>query len=211
MKPLIKYLIAAAVTGLVIVSGLMAYAWVPGISLERALARKKLSVGDLKKDPANVSIRIYKKAKRLELLYRGEVVNTYRVSTGPGIPPGEKPPDKVGDKELFRRGLRYWPGDKKAVKDLRTPEGRYYLVYDFRPSRVNYRFALISYPDGSDRKESNNPGGAIGIHGIYHPLNYFGRLHTWVRHTRGCISLNNREIDELDKVVGKGTAVEILP
>jgi len=189
----------------------MVYAWAPGISLDRALEQEGLEIAELRNDTKNVSLRVYKKNKRLELLYKNEPIKTYRISTGPGIPSNEKPPGKVSKLDLFFRSLWYHPGDKETRGDLRTPEGSYHLVYDFRPSKDHYRFALISYPDAEHRRGVENPGGSIGIHGIGGRLNCFGRLHALIRHTRGCISLNNHEIDELDRVVGKGTKVEILP
>jgi murein L,D-transpeptidase YafK len=211
MKGRIKYFIGAALIAISGIAAILIYAWFPGISLERALARKGLSVEDLNNDRNKVLIRIFKEDKRLEIFYRDEVVKTYRAVTGPGIPKGSKPPGSISKRELFFRSFWYHPGDKEVRGDLRTPEGKYHLVYDFRNSADHYRFALISYPDAAHRKRSKNPGGAVGIHGIGHGLNRFGRLHIWVRHTRGCISLNNNEIDELDMVVGKGTKVEILP
>jgi murein L,D-transpeptidase YafK len=190
----------------------MLFAWFPGTALNKAADRAGTSLDEMQKNSGKVSLRVYKQEKRLEILWGDTVVKTYRVSTGPGIPDNDKPPGKIGDKALFLRGLRYHSGNKRQQGDLRTPEGTYYLVYDFRPSRVNYRFALLSYPDeAASQRLSGNPGGSIGIHGLYRPLNYFGRLHTLVRHTRGCIALTNREVDELDAVVRKGTEVKIYP
>lgn len=209
-KLLRRAALAAAVFAALVLAAI-AYGYWPGTPLDKALANSGLDEKTLLANPDRVRIVVKKAEKELELIYGDTTIKTYPVSTGPGIPPGEPPPGKVGDKELMLRGLFHHPGDKVVEGDLRTPEGDYHLVYDFRPSKVNYKFALISYPDAEDRRASKNPGGAIGIHGLYPPYDHFGRYHAWVRHTRGCVALRNHEVDELARVAGAGTRVTVLP
>jgi murein L,D-transpeptidase YafK len=189
----------------------MLYAWVPGRSLAGALAARGLTRERMRSEHGKVWLRVYKGDGRLDLMYGELVVKSYSVSTGPGIGKREEAPGRVGTKEMAWRSLWYHPGDKQTAGDLRTPEGEYRLVSDFRPSAVNYRFALLDYPDAAHRRRSSNPGNEVGIHGLWRGYNLAGRLHTLVRHTRGCIALTNREVDELDSVVGPGTRVVILP
>jgi len=157
--------------------GLAVYAWYPSISLAEALQREGLTVESLKKNKENVLVRIYKKETRLDLIYEDKVIKSYRVSTGPGLPEGEKPPEKIGTIDRALITLCYHPGDKQVRGDFRTPEGDYHLVHDFRLSAANYKFALISYPDAEDRRLSSDPGGDIGIHGLHPKLDWLGRLH----------------------------------
>ncbi len=193
------------------IGGLGIYAWYPEKSLIETISRAGLNEKDIAEGKIDFSVRIYKKTKRLELWQADTLLKTYRVSTGPGSPQASKPRGPGTPLDKILRSVTYYPGDKQVEGDLRTPEGSYHLAEDFRPSSINYRFALISYPDQTDREHSPNPGGAVGIHGIGGSGNYLGRLHTLVRHTQGCIALNNHQIDELARVIGKDTKIEILP
>lgn len=211
MKRSLKILAAIGAALVLLAALAAAYAWWPGLSLDRALERAGLDENTLRNDRENVRLVVHKQAGRLDLIYKSQMIKTYRVSTGPGIPQGSPPPEKISIRELAFRSLRYHAGDKKHRGDLRTPEGNFRLVEDFRPSRNNYRFARIDYPQNLHRQMSADPGGSIGIHGIGRGLDVFGRLHVLIRHTRGCVALNNYEIDELARVAGRGTRVEILP
>jgi len=196
----------------VIIAALLLFAYFPGRSLKSAATAHGLEWRNVSHDRRNISLRVYKGQKRLEVLFKGDVIKTYRVSTGPGIPAGSKVPRPDESRLLsLLRGFWYFPGDKREAGDLRTPEGDYYLATSFHPSENTYRFALLSYPDAAHRQRSRNPGDNVGIHGIAGPLNWLGRLHTLIRHTEGCIALNNGQVDELASVAGKGTPVQILP
>jgi murein L,D-transpeptidase YafK len=205
----VAWIAAAALAAAAV--GVMLFAWLPGPSLAGAMKRSGLTRERMRAEAGKVWVRVDKGKGRLDLMYDTLVVKSYPVSTGPGIGKGEKAPGAVGSKAMVWRSLFYHPGDKQSAGDLRTPEGSYKLASDFRPSEVNYRFALIDYPDAEHRRRSSNPGGEVGIHGLLPRYNRLGRLHTLVRHTRGCIALTNAEIDELDTVIGAGTRVEILP
>ncbi len=115
-------------------------------------------------------------------------------------------------------GDPYWA--KLYEGDLRTPEGDYHIVSKyFHPSWS--RFMLLDYPNERNRaiydwslehdlipRDGGMPagiGGAIGIHGTRDDdLNRRG-----VNWTLGCISLLNRDVDELYDRVPIGTRVFI--
>ncbi|BDV42153.1 transpeptidase [Geotalea uraniireducens] len=141
--------------------------------------------------PAIDKIVIEKGARRLMLLCRGEVLKSYRIALG-GNP--------VGPKE--RRG------------DNKTPEGTY--VIDSRNHDSRYHCALhISYPNERDKKRARelgvSPGGDIMIHGVKNGYEWVGDAQAAADWTKGCIAVTDREIDEIDKLVANGTAVEIRP
>lgn len=136
-------------------------------------------------------ILIEKKARRLTLLSKGEVLKAYSIALG-GNP--------VGPKE--RQG------------DNRTPEGSYTI--DSRNKSNRYHLSLhISYPNDKDRKRAKelgvSPGGDIMIHGIKNGYSWVGDAHADVDWTKGCIAVTDEEIDEINKLAPNGTIVEIRP
>ena len=111
-------------------------------------------------------------------------------------------------------------GSKLYEGDLRTPTGLYMIV-DKRPHRRWHQFMLLDYPNVQDlhrywlameggriptRGDAYvGAGGAVGIHGTDRPsLNERNVDWTW-----GCISLQNRDVDELAALVPVGTLVLI--
>jgi len=128
------------------------------------------------------------------------------------------------------RALRVYPivlgGDPLGAKlyegDNRTPEGEYRVVAKY-PHPKWSRFLLIDYPTAMNRalydwsvasgllpgarNGNGGPGigGQIGIHGTFDDtVNRRGE--NW---TRGCISLVNRDVEELYSLVDIGTRVVI--
>jgi murein L,D-transpeptidase YafK len=111
-------------------------------------------------------------------------------------------------------------GQKLYEGDLRTPIGLYAII-DNRPHARWQHFLLLDYPNLQDLhrywlavEAGDIPragdhyagvGGAVGIHGTDKPsLNEKGVDWTW-----GCISLRNRDIDDLASLVPVGTLVLI--
>jgi len=136
-------------------------------------------------------ILIEKKARRLILISKGEVLKTYKIALG-GNP----------------------NGPKEMQGDNKTPEGTY--VIDSRNRASNYYRSLrISYPNERDKMRANelgvSPGGDIMIHGIKNGFSWVGDAHTEVDWTKGCIAVTDEEIEEIDKLVPDGTLVEIRP
>jgi tetratricopeptide (TPR) repeat protein len=151
---------------------------------------KRLFAGVLQKGAAD-RIVIEKKARRLQLLAKGEVLKTYKIALG-GNPNGPK----------VRQG------------DKKTPEGTY--VIDSRNKNSHYHRSLhISYPNEKDRKRAEelgvSPGGDIMIHGIKKGFSWVGDAHTEVDWTQGCIAVTDQEIEEIARLTPNGTIVEIRP
>ncbi len=142
-------------------------------------------------------IVIYKRRHRLEVWGKGRLLKTYTVAIGHG-----------------------GAGHKQQEGDDRTPEGRYHVVRSY-PSLKFHRFLLLSYPSGEDQRAflaakragklpaAARIGGDIGIHGEKRGFRFLP--HKWVDWTRGCVALDDAEIEELYAAVRPGTAVVILP
>lgn len=102
-------------------------------------------------------------------------------------------------------------GPKRFEGDGKTPEGRY--IIDRRNPNSEFHLSLgISYPNADDiaraRAAGRDPGGDIFIHGRP-PFLAFKRIGPdW---TAGCISVSNREIEEIYAMVRNGTVVDIYP
>ncbi len=100
--------------------------------------------------------------------------------------------------------------DKLYEGDEATPEGRYRIIRKF-PTTAFYKALLIDYPSPSDVQELGQakrqglapagvgPGGAIEIHGG-------GKD----KLTRGCIGLENKDMDEIFKTAAVGTPITIV-
>jgi len=98
-------------------------------------------------------------------------------------------------------------GAKEYEGDGKTPEGRYYI--DRRNPNSAFHLSLgISYPNDQDRAAAaaagKPPGGDIFIHGQISPFNRGGD--DW---TAGCISVTNREIENLYAMVPIGTVIDL--
>ncbi|MCB2134761.1 MAG: L,D-transpeptidase family protein [Rhodobacteraceae bacterium] len=100
-------------------------------------------------------------------------------------------------------------GHKQFEGDLKTPEGLYYI--DRRNPNSAYHLSLgISYPNAKDVAEAEalgkKPGGDIFIHGRAGPR--AKRSGDW---TAGCISVKDKEIEEVYAMVRNGTPIFISP
>jgi tetratricopeptide (TPR) repeat protein len=136
-------------------------------------------------------ILIEKKARRLKLISKGEVLKTYKIALG-GNP----------------------NGPKEMQGDNKTPEGTYCI--DSRNKDSHYHRSLhISYPNERDKKRAKelgvSPGGNIMIHGIKKGFSWVGDGQSEVDWTQGCIALTDEEIEEIAKLTPNGTIVEIRP
>ncbi len=147
---------------------------------------------------------VLKKHRRLLLVDNGILVRKYRIALGSSP-----------------------RGDKSVRGDGRTPEGDFVVCRKngnskyYKSLGLNYptpRHALQALDEGlislreyndimrANRKMHLPPpntllGGAIFIHGGGE----------WVDWTEGCIALNDRNMDELYRVITLGTPVKILP
>lgn len=111
----------------------------------------------------------------------------------------------------FDIGLGFAPeGHKEFEGDGRTPEGAY--IIDRRNPNSNFHLSLgISYPNEQDiaraRAAGRDPGGDIFIHGGPRLLRDKGRA-DW---TAGCISVSDREMEDIYAMVKLGTPILIRP
>jgi murein L,D-transpeptidase YafK len=134
---------------------------------------------------------VYKHARKLVLLYRGQELRSYKIALGS---------EPVGPKT--RQG------------DHRTPEGVY--VLDSRnPNSHYYKAFHVSYPNAKDKavagKLGVGPGGDIMVHGLPKEYAWVGKSHVLHDWTDGCIAVTNEEMDELWNLVRVGTPIEIKP
>ena len=160
------------------------------VELRDRVAALEEKVFALRTEPAD-KVLIEKKARRLTLLSKGEVIKTYKIALGG---------DPVGPKE--REG------------DNKTPEGTY--IIDARNGNSGFHLSLhISYPNAQDKLRAAelgvSPGGNIMIHGIKNGYAELGASHAGKDWTEGCIAVTNQEMEEIYKFVPNGTIVEITP
>ena len=100
-------------------------------------------------------------------------------------------------------------GHKQFEGDGKTPEGTYYI--NRRNPNSDFHLSLgISYPNARDmayaQAAGKSAGGNIFIHG--QPNKKRGTGPDW---TAGCVSVTNRQIEEIYAMVKDGTYVTIYP
>ena len=151
-------------------------------------------------DPMNWSVTIFKKHHQLIVYYKSRLFKSYHAVFGRSFEPGTK----------------LWEGDR------RTPEGVYAIVEKHPSARWDW-FLTLNYPNEIDRhryeqmrdggevpREDGHPvgvGGRIGIHGSDEPELNRGDIN-W---TTGCISVDDEDVEELTRILPKGTLVIINP
>lgn len=99
-------------------------------------------------------------------------------------------------------------GHKEIEGDGRTPEGVYFI--DRRNPNSAYHLSIgISYPNDADRawaaEQGKSPGGDIFIHGGPTLLGDRNKA-DW---TAGCISVTNKEMEQIYAMVQDGTPIYI--
>ncbi len=156
---------------------------------------EQLIVSPLNK--SKVSVLIQKSQYRLTVYYDLKPVKSYPVVFG------SNPTD-----------------DKRSEGDQRTPEG-VLRIHDLYPHPQWSKFLWLDYPNvQSWRKHFQSKingqltwflpvGGDVGIHGVPQGADYLiNNRENW---TWGCISLKNKDVDEIYQAVKVGTIVEIIP
>jgi murein L,D-transpeptidase YafK len=136
-------------------------------------------------------IVVYKRSQRMFLLQEGQILRQYRVAFG-------KNP----------------VGHKVQMGDNRTPEGRYTI--DMRNEKSAYfRSLRISYPNSTDIATADaigvDPGNWLMIHGLPNGRSAASVGHPQKNWTRGCIAVDNDEMQELWQMVDVGTPINIKP
>jgi murein L,D-transpeptidase YafK len=148
-------------------------------------------------DKSQSSIVIEKSKRRLTFYYKQKPIKSYPVVFG-GSP----------------------NGDKLKEGDLKTPEG-IFQIQDLYPHSSWSKFLWLNYPDRNSwqkhlqaKREGkinwlSRIGSEVGIHGV--PQGKDNWIDEGLNWTWGCISLKNKDIDELYQVIEIGTMVQIFP
>ena len=108
--------------------------------------------------------------------------------------------------------------DKLMQGDGCTPEGIFLMISKY-PHKKWSKFIWINYPNDASwkkhnqaKKEGKTPkdakiGGEVGIHGVPKGMDYLIDLkYNW---TLGCISMKNKDVDEIYPYITKSTVIEI--
>lgn len=155
----------------------------------------KAILDSLKIDPKSVKLVIVKSTYELSIWSGNTNVKTYHVVFG------QNPID-----------------DKLRQGDMCTPEGIFKIKSKY-PHAYWSKFIWIDYPTSASWQKHNEAkrkgiipasakiGGEIGIHGVPKDCDYaIDSKQNW---TWGCISLKNKDVNEIYEVVSVGTVVEI--
>lgn len=147
-------------------------------------------------NPEGVSILVEKSKYRLTVFHKLQPIKSYPIVLG-GNP----------------------IGDKLAEGDKKTPEG-IYRVRSLYPHPSWSKFIWLDYPNSQSWREhrraklagklnwDSSIGGEIGIHGV--PEGSDDLIDNRSNWTLGCISLKNRDVDEIYQFIGNETVVEIV-
>ena len=108
--------------------------------------------------------------------------------------------------------------DKLMEGDRRTPEGKFKIITKY-PHKHWSKFIWLNYPTKESwekykkaKKEGKIPsnatvGGQVGIHGVPEGADYaIDKRQNW---TFGCISLKNKDVNEIYPYINKNTVIEI--
>jgi murein L,D-transpeptidase YafK len=108
--------------------------------------------------------------------------------------------------------------DKLRQGDNCTPEGNFHMISKY-PHKEWSKFIWINYPNSDSWKKHNSAidqgripkdaaiGGEVGIHGVPEGMDFLiDKKYNW---TLGCISLKNKDVDELYPFITKNTLIEI--
>ncbi|MDP2336349.1 MAG: L,D-transpeptidase [Bacteroidota bacterium] len=107
-----------------------------------------------------------------------------------------------------------WMAHKERNGDRATPEGTYHVASEKTHGRTIYHKALLlDYPNAEDRrmfalkKKNGSLSRSAGIGNLIEIHGNGGKGFDW---TIGCIGLQDRDIDDLCRLVGPGTRVTIV-
>lgn len=136
--------------------------------------------------PEVTYVVVNKGARNMYLMHKGRVLEEYHIKLG------------------------FAPtGHKEIEGDGKTPEGIYWI--DRRNPNSRFHLSLgISYPNARDRQRAKamgkSPGGEIFIHGQRIPSKKDTDDWTW-----GCISVTNKQMEQIYAMVGDGTPIQLNP
>jgi murein L,D-transpeptidase YafK len=108
--------------------------------------------------------------------------------------------------------------DKLMQGDKCTPEGHFKIISKY-PHQSWSKFIWLNYPNDESWKKHNaaitegkipkdaDIGGEVGIHGVPKGMDYL--IDAGYNWTLGCISMKNRDVDEIYPYINKSTQLEI--
>lgn len=134
---------------------------------------------------------VHKQQRSLQLLRKGAVLRTYRISLG--LQP---------------------EGAKERSGDFRTPEGSYRLTR--RNAQSDFFLSVqVSYPSATDtaraRSKGWNTGGSIMVHGLPNVLRHPASRYAAQDWTDGCIALSNSDMLEFWLLTRSDIPIDIYP
>lgn len=153
-------------------------------------------VDSLKLNKNSLLIKIYKSKYKMEIIHDSVVLKTYPVVFGFNA---------VDDK--FKQG------------DGCTPEGEFGIRAKY-PHKSWSKFIWIDYPNKNSWtkhakakkdgviKKTDAIGGEVGIHGV--PAGYDYIIDERQNWTLGCISLKNKDVDDLYSSIGNKTRILVV-
>ncbi len=165
-----------------------------------ALLNKDKAIADLinlkKLDKKAIKLVVEKSKYKLTVYYQNKPIKSYAIVLG------ANPKD-----------------DKVRQGDKRTPEG-IFRVKDLYYHSEWSKFIWLDYPNQDSWRKfaqaqargevtpKDGVGGEIGIHGVEKGKDWIiDRKINW---TWGCISLKNKDVDEIYSLLQKGTTIEIF-
>lgn len=149
-----------------------------------------------KLDKKAIEIVVEKSKYRLTVFYQKKPIKSYAIALG------ANPKD-----------------DKMRQGDKRTPEGIFRVKELYYHSEWS-KFIWFDYPNAESwrkfaaakargvLKPSDSIGGEIGIHGVSKGQDWL--IDRQINWTLGCISLKNKDVDEIYGLLQRGTTIEIL-
>ncbi len=168
-----------------------------GKVIKKEITVRRLGIDTRKIDKSKVSLLVSKSSYTLYVLYNGKPIKAFKAVFGSG-----------GYLE-----------DKLEEGDKKTPEGEF-TITGIRNHKAWHKFLGISYPNSESHKKfeenkKNNKishnariGGAIGIHGTFNNQDdVINRRFNW---TDGCISMKNKDLEELIEYLTVGTKIKIV-
>ncbi|PZU94395.1 MAG: hypothetical protein DCE90_14830 [Pseudanabaena sp.] len=152
---------------------------------------------DLKKlDKAAITVLVEKSKYRLTIYYQKKPIKAYAIALG-GNPKDDK----------LRQGDKRTPEGIFKVRDLYYHSQWSKFIWLDYPNQNSWRKFLAAKARG-DIKSTDSIGGEIGIHGVEKGQDWL--IDRQINWTLGCISLKNKDIDEIYPLLQRGTTIEIL-
>ena len=152
---------------------------------------------DLKKlDKSAIAILVEKSKYRLTVYYRKKPVKAYAIALG-GNPKDDK----------LRQGDKRTPEGIFKVRDLYSHSQWSKFIWLDYPNQDSWRKFLAAKSRG-EIGANDGIGGEIGIHGVEKGNDWL--IERQINWTLGCISLKNKDVEEIYQLLQRGTRIEIL-